>query len=263
MPRSRMKTTRTGAIAAASVLLLASCRLGVTEPATAVHDTSAELHGRAYSSHAGTTRWWFEYGPTSSLGLTTPVQELQSRAETSLPVSAVVSGLDEATQYHYRTCANDEAGQGGCGATYTVTTTTGRDSVSGLGVVTEMPQIGYYLGAALEVSAAPDGSGATGSVSASPGTAYFRIPDEGPITCLRVVENQAVIGFIADATEYDPNLPLVPRLVFVEDNGPTGDRVSTTTLAEPATTCPDPATVAPTSGVVTRGDFVIHDHPVA
>ena len=68
-------------------------------------------------------------------------------------------------------------------------------------------------------------------------------------------------GIIADATDYDPEIPLVPRLTFIEDNGATGDRVRTTTLTEPATTCPEPASADPGGGVIIRGDFVIHDHP--
>jgi len=73
--------------------------------------------------------------------------------------------------------------------------------------------------------------------------------------------NQAVVGFLADATDYDPEIPLVPRLTFIEDNGATGDRVRTTTLTEPATTCPEPSSADPGGGVIIRGDFVIHDHP--
>ena len=66
---------------------------------------------------------------------------------------------------------------------------------------------------------------------------------------------------LADATDYDPEIPLVPRLTFIEDNGATGDRVRTTTLTEPATTCPEPSSADPGGGVIIRGDFVIHDHP--
>ena len=50
------------AVVAAATAGLTSCKFGVTEPASRVHDTSAVLNGRAYSEEAGTTRWWFEYG---------------------------------------------------------------------------------------------------------------------------------------------------------------------------------------------------------
>jgi len=249
-------------IVACGAMILSSCKFGVTKPATAVHDTSATLNGRAYSEETGTVRWWFEYGATPALGLSTPEQQFENNyAKNSRAVTANINGLSDGTLYHYRACAAEMAGPTKCGTTYTFTTTTGRDSVSGFGVVSEMPQLGYYDGASLDVSGDADGVSPEGTISVSPGSAYFRIPDEGPITCLRVSGNQAVVGFLADATDYDPEIPLVPRLTFIEDNGATGDRVRTTTLTEPATTCPEPASADPGGGVIIRGDFVIHDHP--
>ena len=65
----------------------------------------------------------------------------------------------------------------------------------------------------------------------------------------------------------DPPGP-VPRLVFVEDNGATGDRFGTRTVASAVTSCPA-ATDADFPNIVVgrfvyppvlvSGDFVVHD----
>jgi hypothetical protein len=249
------------AVVAAATAGLTSCKFGVTEPASRVHDTSAVLNGRAYSEEAGTTRWWFEYGPTPALGSSTPEVQTHVNAGSAVPVSSLVDGLNEGTTYYYRTCAGPVGGSANCATTYQLTTGTGRDSVTGTGIVEEIPQLGYVKGVYTDVSSDPSGGLIDGMVQAMPGVAYFRVPDEGPITCMRVVGNQAVIGFIADATEYDPEIPLVPRIIFVEDNGATGDRVSTTTIGAPVDVCPEPSEYAATGQVTTRGNIVVHDHP--
>jgi hypothetical protein len=58
-------------------------------------------------------------------------------------------------------------------------------------------------------------------------------------------------------------------MLFVEDNGPSGDRIGFVQLTNPATTCPSPSdadfvpfmvggnAVAP---VLNSGDFTVHDH---
>ena len=66
----------------------------------------------------------------------------------------------------------------------------------------------------------------TGDASASPGSDYFKIPDGGAVTCLRVKGNRAAVGFVAkpqDLGQAPPPGP-VQRLILIEDNRPTGDR---------------------------------------
>ena len=89
------------------------------------------------------------------------------------------------------------------------------------------------------------------------------------MTCLRIDGNRATVGFVAQPLDFvDPDAQPVPQLLFVEDNGTTGDRLGRQVLGAPATTCPAPTAadfvnfdvggfaVPP---VLTEGDFVIHD----
>ena len=247
------------------VALVAACDVGVTHPSIYVDDTSALLQGSLTTEDAGSTvTWWFEYGTTLAFGSTTPEQSLTFRpGATSAQVAAVVTGLDEGTTYFHRTCVRNERGGGVCGAPQSFTTTSGRDSVQGTGIAGAIPELGYYLGVDVDASSAADGSDLEGTASRSPGVHYFRLPDEGVVTCLRVDGNRASVGFLADYTMYDPSLPLVPVVLYVEDNGATGDRFSSALPAAPQTTCPDPDPVLDgTAGnTVVLGDLVVHDHP--
>jgi hypothetical protein len=251
-----------GAVTAGAALVLVACDVGVTGGVRLVTDVSATLEGRVRVTTAGPSEAWFEYGTTVSYGSRTPSQTVTTAADGQQAyVSAPVSGLAEATTYHYRACARDEQGVGVCGADATFSTSTGRDSATGLGIVYEIPELGYVDGANLDVRGDASGASPEGTVSVSPGSHYFRIPDAGPITCFRVEGNRGVVGFVADATEYDPNLPLIPLLVMLEDNGESGDRMRTEALEEPATTCPVPDAAAPGWEALSRGGFTVHDHP--
>lgn len=259
VPRSWV---RLGAVTV-GVLVLAACDFGETRDATYVGDTSARLEGYVHTEEGDTVRSWFEYGPTWDLGSSTP-ERWYTPPGTALggPVEVVVTGLDEGTTYYYRHCVRG-ADAAICGTRLSFTTTAGRDSVLGLGISQEIPALGYHVGANLDVSSAPDGSNAEGYASRSPGAIYFRVPDQGEVTCLRVDGNRAAVGFLADYTDYDPGLPLVPVVVYVEDNGASGDRFTVDLPAEAPTTCPDPdATLDSVAGeTVIRGGFVVHDHP--
>lgn len=250
----------------AAGLLLAACDHGATSPPTHVADTSAVLEGALHTDDAGSTvTWWFEYGATTALGNATPEQTLTFPAgSTAAQVEATVTGLDEATTHHYRTCVRNARGGGLCGAVQSFTTTAGRDSVHGEGVSSAIPEIGYYVGAIVEASSEPDGSSPVGDASRTPGVHYFRIADEGPVTCLEVEGNRASVGYSADYSMYDPSLPPAHILLHIEDNGAAGDRFVVDVLTEAPTTCPDPDVVldAEVGETVTMLDgFVVHDHP--
>jgi hypothetical protein len=272
--RRRRARRGVGAIGLVGVMAIvaAACGVGITGPAADVTDTSARLTGSVGNTVVGATDYWFEYGPTSGYGSTTPRGTVNVATPTSSPsVQATVSGLAEATTYHFRLCTAGSDHAGTCGADATFTTTTGRDSVSGRGIVLDLG-FGYVIGGAIFATSGPDGAApVSGSASTAPGSYYFKISDTGSVTCLRVVGNRAAIGFVADPIDLgqpDPLAP-VPKMVFVEDNGPTGDRFAETTLSEPATTCPVPTAdsfpgflvgtvlVPP---IVGSGDFVVHDH---
>lgn len=259
-----MRVTRilAGAAVVVAASVLAACDVATTGGATMVTDVSATLAGQVKVKTAGPSEVWFEYGPTTDYGSQTSAQTVTTAADGNTGYfTAEVDGLTEGTTVHYRACARDEEGVGLCGADATLTTTEGRDSVVGLGVVDEIPSLGYVRGANLDVRADADGGSPEGTVSTSPGSFYFRIPDEGPITCVRVEGNRAVVGFVADATEYDPTIPLEYVVVMLEDNGATGDRMRTEGAAGPVTTCPAADPAAPGWGTVVRGGWNVHDHP--
>jgi hypothetical protein len=80
----------------------------VTEIATGVGATEAELHGRV-NADAVDTHYWFEYGPTTSYGSTTAVVDIGAGTEAK-PVSTEIAGLSRETTYHYRLVASSAGG---------------------------------------------------------------------------------------------------------------------------------------------------------
>lgn len=222
-----------------AALLLASCGIGETGDADQVGRSSARLHGDVSNRVVGETSYWFEYGLTDGYGSSSAVETIDvATADTPQAVSSVVSGLAPATTYHYRLCADDVEGHGVCGIDRTVTTK-GADSVTGSGVV--VPGLFPYIAGSVDATSDDDGADPVGEVGAYPGTAYFKLEDRGPVSCLRVEGNRAAIGFVVPPFGTgEPEDVAIPRVAFVEDNGPTGDRWGIITVAEPAITCPVP-----------------------
>ena len=235
-------------------------------------DVSAQLSGVVGNTKVDTTQWWFEYGPTTAYGRTTPRGSVNvTSPSSSYPVTKVVGGLTEGTTYHYRLCAAGSDGAGLCGHDATFTTTQGHDSVTGSGTVVDLG-FGAVWGASAYALGADNRSGpATGEAAISPGSVYFKIADAGAVTCLRIVGDRAAVGFIADPVDLgQPNPAPIPRVLFVEDNGPTGDRIGFGSLSTPYSECPTPSdssfpnfmiggfSVPP---VLVNGDFTIHDDP--
>lgn len=257
----------------ALVLVLSACASGRTGEATEVTDRSAVLTGTVGDVGSGTVRYWFEYGTTTSYGSETPRRTVEvPDARTRPSVLETVDGLAGSTTYHLRLCARNSRGRGICGGDRTFTTTAGRDSVTGTGTVLSIPELGYAYGAELDASSDPDGTDPRGRGLTGPGALYFRLVDAGDVTCLQVDGNRATIGFEADPVDFGqpPETPTPSKLVFVEDNGPAGDRLNHRTVAEAPTVCPA-ATDAdfaplPIGGgvppILTTGDFVVRDAPV-
>jgi len=271
MQLSRPSRLRVTALIGAFGIVLASCAIGETRPAQNVTDVSARLTGLVHNTITGPTDYWFEYGPSTTYGSSTVHRSVNVTDTTKgVPVGEAVLGLAEGTTYHDRLCARDADGKGVCGADTTLTTTSGHDAVSGTGIVVSLPPIAYY-GATVDAVSDPIGANATGRVESGPGSFYVKIADAGPVTCLRVDGNRATIGYIAVPPDLGiPDVEPIPKLVFIEDNGATGDRYSTRAVSAPATTCPA-ATAADFPNfliggfsvppVITSGDFVVHDHP--
>ena len=78
-----------------------------TNPATLIASFSSKLNG-SLNPHGLSTTFHFEYGTTTSYGLTTAPQT--QTGNTSRPVSANINGLAAHTTYHFRIVASNTAG---------------------------------------------------------------------------------------------------------------------------------------------------------
>ncbi len=96
-----------GAVVAAILvaLVVSGCAWGDATPASEVTDTTATLNGNVGSYANGTVHYWFEYGLTTAYGNETPRQSLDVSRDGTYPVSESVTGLEPATTYQYRLCA--------------------------------------------------------------------------------------------------------------------------------------------------------------
>jgi hypothetical protein len=94
-----------------------------TNPATFVASFSATLNG-SLDPHGLTTTVYFQYGTTTSYGLTTAPQS--QSGNTFRNVSANINGLSTSTTYHFRIVATNTAGSRyGSDRTFTTLTATG------------------------------------------------------------------------------------------------------------------------------------------
>jgi len=94
-----------------------------TNPATNVASSSATLNG-SLNPRGSTTTVYFQYGPTTSYGSTTPMQT--QTGNTVRPISANISGLLASHLYHFRIVASNSAGTTyGSDRTFTTLSATG------------------------------------------------------------------------------------------------------------------------------------------
>jgi hypothetical protein len=94
-----------------------------TNPATFITSYSATLNG-SLDPHGFTTTVYFQYGTTTSYGLTTTPQT--KAGNTYQAVSANISGLTASTTYHFRVVATNSAGTTyGSDRTFTTLSATG------------------------------------------------------------------------------------------------------------------------------------------
>jgi len=100
--------------------------VAITNPATLIASFSANLKG-SVNPHGLTTSVYFQHGTTHSYGLTTAPQS--HTGNTSLNVSASISGLTASTTYHFRVVTTNSAG-----------TTYGSDTT-----FTTLPPIGFPI----------------------------------------------------------------------------------------------------------------------
>ena len=81
--------------------------VAITDPATLIASFSAKLNG-SVNPHGLTTSVYFQYGTTNSYGLSTAPQS--HTGNTSLNISAHISGLTASTAYHFRIVTTNSAG---------------------------------------------------------------------------------------------------------------------------------------------------------
>jgi hypothetical protein len=95
----------------------------ITNPATLVASFSATLNG-SVDPHGLATNVYFQYGTTTSYGLTTAIQS--KTGNTYQNVAANISSLTASTAYHFRIVATNSAGtRYGSDRTFTTLTATG------------------------------------------------------------------------------------------------------------------------------------------
>ena len=93
-----------------------------TNPAAFIASFSATLKGSLNPDGLSTT-FHFQYGTTTSYGLTTAPQT--QTGDTSRPVSANISGLTASTTYHFRIVASNRPSSVGSDRTFTTLPPTG------------------------------------------------------------------------------------------------------------------------------------------
>jgi hypothetical protein len=94
-----------------------------TSPATLIASFSATLNG-SVDPHGLTTTVYFQYGTTTSYGLTSAIQSKTGNAYQN--VAANISGLTASTTYHFRVVATNTAGTTyGADRTFTTLSATG------------------------------------------------------------------------------------------------------------------------------------------
>lgn len=260
-----MKLRGIAVIAAAAAV--AGCGVGQTKSAILVTDEAATLTGRIGNTQERATRYRFEHGPTTDYGSATPWRETVIEGESD-EVSEVLGGLDHGALRHFRLCAVNVRGYGWCGADRSFTTTVDRDSAVGSGVLSDLGTTTFS--AAVDAHSGPGGAAPSGTASALPGQVVPRVSDAGSVSCLRILGDRATIG--VDVEPVDSTGEHRGRLIFIRDNGPSGDYLNHVATAAPPTTCPiatddrfiaAPAGQTPPFAALITGDFQVHDHPAS
>jgi hypothetical protein len=136
-----------------------------TNPATSVASFSATLNG-SLNPRGATTMVYFQYGPTTSYGSTTPMQT--RTGNTVRPITANISGLLASHVYHFRIVAHNNGGTSfGSDRTFTTLSATGPPVVT-----TNPAMLIASLSATLNGSLDPHGFTTTVYFQYGPTTSY-------------------------------------------------------------------------------------------
>ena len=129
----------------------------VTNNASNIASQSAQLNA-SVTPNGASTSYWFEYGTSQSLGLTTPLQNAGS-ATSAQSVSSVASNLQENTTYYFRVVAQNSYGRVE-GSVLSFSTTTNNNG--GVPLVTTSPATGVSQNSAiLNGTVNPNGNSTT------------------------------------------------------------------------------------------------------
>jgi hypothetical protein len=96
-------------------LTCSGCATAFTGSPSRIGHTDAIIQGHVVSNTGGQVESWVEYGPNTDYGSETPHDTISWPANQTLPASALIQGLQGATSYHYRFCAQDDQQQNGPG----------------------------------------------------------------------------------------------------------------------------------------------------
>jgi hypothetical protein len=261
----RVVRNRVGVVACCVVaLVLVGCERGEVSGTSQVTDISATMHGTVHSDDP-LPRYWFEYDPAPKVvdGQLTFASKTavgqRGCCGPMLAASGTATGLTPDTEYYYRFCIRTDRETGMCGAPGTFRTKPdNRDKVEGSIGIPVFPQLGAYDSVSANVRAEPDGSDPVGTASRLPGSSYFRYPDSGSVTCLRVVGNRAAVGFVA-VDDLGSGAGPFPQVIFVEDNGPGGDRFTHILTEDTPEDCPDPTDPSLIWKTSTIGNLTVTD----
>jgi parallel beta-helix repeat protein len=113
-------------MAVGAAILCSGCATGITSTPEWVGTGDATFPGKVVSDAGGQVEYWAQYGPTTAYGSQTAHQTVTVAKNALVTVHVTIPGLQRATTYHYRLCAQDSQQKGGpgCGADKQVTTQT-------------------------------------------------------------------------------------------------------------------------------------------
>jgi hypothetical protein len=114
------------ALAVGAAVASSGCATAVTSTPDVVGTGEASVAGKVVSDTGGQVEYWAQFGPTTAYGSQTAHKTVNVAKGKPLTVYVTISGLQRATTYHYRLCAQDAQQHGGpgCGADKQVTTQT-------------------------------------------------------------------------------------------------------------------------------------------